>query len=50
VFVKSPDGVTHRSYVTRAWTENPVKEVLVRMAESPSLTRVAAGASSSSTR
>jgi len=50
VFVKSPDGVTHRSYVTRAWTENPVKEVLVRMAESPSLTRVAAGASSSATR
>jgi hypothetical protein len=50
VFVKSPDGVTHRSYVTRAWTDNPVKEVLVRMAETPSLTRVAAGASSTSTR
>ena len=28
VFVKTPDGVTHRDYVTHAWTENPVKEVL----------------------
>jgi hypothetical protein len=47
VFVKSPDGVTHRSYVTHAWTENPVKEVLARMAATPALTRVAAGASAS---
>jgi hypothetical protein len=43
VFVETPDGVTHRDYVTRAWTENPVKEVLVKMAETPALTRVAAG-------
>ena len=50
VFVKSPDGVTHRSYVTRAWTENPVKEVLARMAATPALTRIAAGASSSTRR
>jgi len=44
VFVATPDGVTHRDYVTRAWTENPVKEVLVKMAETPALTRVAASA------
>ena len=29
---RRPDGVTHRDYVTHAWTENPVKEVLVKMA------------------
>jgi hypothetical protein len=39
VFVQTPDGVTHRDYVTQAWTENPVKEVLVKMA--PALTRIA---------
>jgi len=39
VFVQTPDGVTHRDYVTQAWTENPVKEVLVKMA--PVLTRIA---------
>ena len=43
VFVETPEGVTHRDYVTRAWTENPVKEVLVKMAATPALTRVAAG-------
>ena len=42
VFVQTPDGVTHRDYVTRAWTDNPVKEVLVKMAATPALTRVAA--------
>ncbi len=41
VFVQTPDGITHRDYVTQAWTENPVKEVLVKMAESPALTRIA---------
>jgi hypothetical protein len=50
VFVKTPDGVTHRDYVTQAWTENPVKEVLVKMAATPALTRIAAGASSSASR
>jgi hypothetical protein len=44
VFVETPDGITHRDYVTRAWTEKPVKEVLVKMAETPALTRVAASA------
>ncbi len=42
VFMKTPDGVTHRDYVTHAWTENPVREVLLKMAATPALTRVAA--------
>jgi len=41
VFVQTPAGVTHRDYVTQAWTENPVREVLVKMAESPAFTRMA---------
>jgi hypothetical protein len=40
VFVKTPDGVTHRDYVTRAWADKPVREVLAKM--TPALTRVAA--------
>ena len=32
VFVETPEGVTHRDYVTHAWTRNPVEEVLVKMA------------------
>jgi len=48
VFVQTPEGITHRDYVTRAWTRNPIEEVLVRMA-APSM-RVAAGISSSSSR
>jgi hypothetical protein len=39
VFVKTPDGVTHRDYVTHAWTDKPVREVLLKMAST--LTRVA---------
>jgi hypothetical protein len=46
VFVQTPDGVTHRDYVTQAWTENPVKEVLVKMA--PALTRVASAPAAAS--
>jgi hypothetical protein len=46
VFVETPEGVTHRNYVTHAWTEDPVKEVLVKMAATPALTRMAASASS----
>ena len=41
VFVETPEGVTHRDYVTHAWTENPVKDVLVKMAATPAFTRVA---------
>ncbi len=50
VFVETPEGVTHRDYVTHAWTENPVKEVLVKMAATPALTRMAAGTPSPATR
>jgi hypothetical protein len=52
VFVETGDGITHRDYVTRAWTQNPLKDVLVKMAATPSLalTRVAASSSSSSSR
>ncbi len=50
VFVETPEGVTHRSYVTQAWTEDPLKEVLVKMAATSALTRVAASASSPATR
>ena len=45
VFVKTPDGVTHRDYVTHAWTDRPVREVLAKMALTPSLTRLAATSS-----
>ena len=45
VFVKTPDGVTHRDYVTHAWTNKPLKEVLVKMASTPALTRLAASSS-----
>src|SRR5438132_164440 len=41
VFVQTPNGVTPRHYVTQAWTEHPVREVLVKMAASPSLARIA---------
>jgi hypothetical protein len=44
VFVATPEGITHRDYVTHAWTENPVKEVLVKMAEASALSQVAASA------
>lgn len=44
VFVETGDGITHRDYVTRAWTRDPLKDVLVKMSATPSLalTRVAA--------
>jgi hypothetical protein len=48
VFVETPEGITHRDYVTRAWTKNPIEEVLAKMA-APSM-RVAAGVPSSSSR
>jgi hypothetical protein len=50
VFVETPEGVTHRDYVTHAWTENPLKEVLVKMAATPALTRVAASSASPASR
>ncbi|MCA1457140.1 alpha/beta hydrolase [Bradyrhizobium sp. BRP22] len=48
VFVRTPDGVTHRDYVTQAWTQHPVKEVLVKIAGTTSLARIASGPSSAS--
>jgi hypothetical protein len=50
VFVETPEGVTHRDYVTHAWTQNPVRDVLVKMAATPALTRVATGLSTSASR
>jgi len=50
VFVETQEGVTHRDYVTHAWTENPVREMLVKMAATPALTRMAASAPSSTHR
>ncbi len=32
-FVATRDGITHRDYVTNAWTGNPIKDVLARMSE-----------------
>jgi hypothetical protein len=49
VFVRTPDGVTHRDYVTHAWTEHPLKEMLVKMAATPAL-RIAASSSSPANR
>ncbi|UPK32829.1 alpha/beta hydrolase [Bradyrhizobium sp. 186] len=52
VFVETGDGITHRDYVNRAWTQYPLKDVLVKMSATPSLalTRVAATSSSASSR
>jgi hypothetical protein len=47
VFVETGAGITHRDYVTQAWTKNPIEQVLIKMA-APSM-RVAAGTPSSST-
>ena len=41
VFVQTRDGIRHRDYVTQAWTEHPVREVLTKMAEQPAFTRMA---------
>ena len=50
VFIQTRDGVTHRSYVTQAWTEHPVKDVLVKMAAPPTpAARYASAPSSSDT-
>jgi hypothetical protein len=48
VFVQTADGITHRSYVTQAWTEHPVKDVLVKMAAPPTPSARYASAPSSS--
>lgn len=48
VFVQTRDGITHRSYVTQAWTEFPIKQVLSKMAATPALTRMASAPASAS--
>ncbi|MBR0929662.1 alpha/beta hydrolase [Bradyrhizobium diazoefficiens] len=52
VFVETADGITHRDYVTRAWTRDPLKDVLVKMAATPALavTRVASTNPSAASR
>ncbi|WP_426615198.1 alpha/beta hydrolase [Bradyrhizobium sp. McL0616] len=52
VFIETGDGITHRDYVNRAWTQYPLKDVLVKMSATPALalTRVAATSSSASSR
>jgi hypothetical protein len=48
VFTETGSGITHRDYVTRAWTKNPIEEVLVKMATGG--TKIAAAGSASSSR
>jgi len=52
VFVETGEGITHRDYVTRAWTRDPLKDVLVKMSATPALalTRVASTNPSASSR
>ncbi|MCK1744129.1 alpha/beta hydrolase [Bradyrhizobium sp. 139] len=52
VFVETGDSITHRDYVTRAWTRDPLKDVLVKMSATPSLalTRVASTNPAASSR
>jgi len=47
-FVETGEGITHRDYVTQAWTKNPIEQVLVKMA-APT-TRVATGSLPSTSR
>lgn len=37
VFLETGEGITHRDYVTRAWTQDPLKDVLVKMSATPAL-------------
>ncbi len=48
VFVQTPDGITHRDYVTHAFADQPIREVLARMA--PTVTRIASGDSVAASR
>ena len=49
VFVETGEGITHRSYVTQAWTRNPIEQVLVKMAAQPAM-KVASGLPGSANR
>ena len=48
VFVQTGEGITHRDYVTQAWTKNPIEQVLLKMAAP--VTRVATGSLPSTSR
>ncbi|MGJ4945467.1 alpha/beta hydrolase [Bradyrhizobium sp. HKCCYLS1011] len=50
VFVETPEGVTHRDYVTLAWTRNPIEDVLGKMAAAQPPIRIAAGSSRATNR
>jgi hypothetical protein len=50
VFVETDEGITHRDYVTLAWTRHPIRDVLTKMAAAQPPIRIAAGASGSSSR
>ncbi|CCD96711.1 conserved hypothetical protein [Bradyrhizobium sp. ORS 375] len=50
VFVETDEGITHRDYVTQAWTRHPIRDVLTKMAAAQPPIRIAAGASASSSR
>jgi hypothetical protein len=50
VFIETPEGVTHRDYVTSAWTRNPVQDVLTKMAAAQPPTRIAADSPRSTSR
>lgn len=50
VFVETDEGITHRDYVTQAWTRQPIKDVLMKMAAAQPPIRIAAGAQDSSNR
>ena len=50
VFIETGEGITHRNYVTQAWTQDPVKDILVKMAAAQSATRIATSGSSSANR
>lgn len=49
VFVETGEGITHRNYVTQAWTRNPIEKVLAKMAATPAM-KVAEVASASVSR
>ncbi|WP_407175320.1 alpha/beta hydrolase [Bradyrhizobium sp. STM 3562] len=49
LFVETGEGITHRNYVTQAWTKYPIEQVLVKMAAAPAM-KVASGIPSSASR
>ena len=50
VFVETAEDIIHRDYVTRAWTEKPIQDVLVKMTGTFAATRIAANRGSTAGR